>query len=138
MSVEQVLLVTGASILGLLGTIHLVGTFFTNMFDPHDPKTGEAMKQTSPMLTKDTTMWDAWVGFNASHSLGPMIFAAIYIPLAAWHMDVIEGQAWFAVLPVLIGISYTALAMRYWFRVPLAGISLSTVCFAAAAILILG
>ena len=40
------------------------------------------MKQTSPVLTKDTTVWDAWVGFNASHSIGAMLVAAFYIPLA--------------------------------------------------------
>jgi hypothetical protein len=36
------------------------------------------MKQTSPVLTGETSMWDAWVGFNTSYSLGAMLFAADY------------------------------------------------------------
>jgi dienelactone hydrolase len=40
------------------------------------------MNSTSPVLRKETTIWRAWVGFNASHSLGTIILSAIYIPLA--------------------------------------------------------
>ena len=87
--IEQVLLIIGASIFGLLGTLHLLFTFFTNKFDAHDPNVTEAMKNTTPVLTKDTTLWDAWIGFNASHSLGAMLVAAFYIPLAAFHMNLI-------------------------------------------------
>ncbi len=28
------------------------------------------MQQVSPVITRQTTMWKAWVGFNASHSYG--------------------------------------------------------------------
>jgi len=79
---EKVLFVTGALIFGVLGTIHLIYTFFSNKFDTIDPSVKEAMKNTSPILTKETTIWKAWVGFNASHSLGAMLFAGIYIPLS--------------------------------------------------------
>ncbi len=130
--IEQVLLIVGASIFGVLGTIHLVYTFYSNKFNAFDPTVTKAMKRTSPILTKETTIWDAWVGFNASHSLGAMLIAAFYIPLALFNMDVIRETIWFSFLPVIIGLSYLALAKRYWFKIPFIGILISTVCFIGA------
>lgn len=94
------------------------------------------MKNTSPVLTKETTIWDAWVGFNASHSLGAILVAAFYIPLVILDMELISESKWFSFLPVLISLSYLALAKKYWFKIPFAGISISTCCFIVAAILI--
>jgi len=133
---EQVLIIIGASIFGVLGTVHLLYTFFTNKFDAHDPAVTRAMKSSTLVLTKETTIWDAWLGFNASHSLGAMLVAAVYIPLAACHFNVIQQSVWFSTLPVLVGLPYLALAKRYWFKIPLFGILISTVCFMAAAVLI--
>jgi hypothetical protein len=67
----------------------------------------KAMKATSPVLTKETTLWNAWIGFNASHSLGAMLVAAFYIPLTVNYFDIIQQSVWFTFLPVVIGISYT-------------------------------
>jgi hypothetical protein len=134
--VEQVLLIVGATIFGVLGTLHLVYTFFSNKFDAYDPAVTEAMKGTSPVLTKDTTVWDAWIGFNASHSLGAMLVAAFYVPLALTRMDLIRESLWFSVLPVVIGLAYLALAKRYWFKIPFTGILISTICFIVTAVLI--
>jgi len=133
---EQVLIVVGASIFGLLGTLHLVFTFFSNKFEAFDQSVSQAMRNTSPVLTKETTIWKAWIGFNASHSLGAILFAAIYIPLAVWHSDLLQQSLWFSVLPVAVGIAYLILAGKYWFKVPFTGILVSTICFTAAAILI--
>lgn len=87
---EQSLVIIGAAIFGILGTLHLIYTFLTPRFDPRDSSLRSVMENTAPRLTRETTMWRAWVGFNASHSLGAMLFAAIYIPLAIWHMEVIR------------------------------------------------
>jgi len=134
--VEIILIVLGATIFGLLGAVHLFYTFFTNKFDAYDAKVTEAMKNTSPILTRDTTLWAAWVGFNASHSLGALLFSAIYIPLCLFHSEVIEQSWWFAWLPVLIGLSYLLLARKYWFKAPLIGILFSTAAFTVAALLL--
>lgn len=134
--IEQVLLIVGATILGLLGSAHLFYTFYTNKFDARDPTVTTAMKSTSPVLTKETTMWKAWIGFNASHSLGAMLITAFYIPLALTNMQVIRENIWFSLLPTLIGLSYLFLAKKYWFRIPFAGILISTTCFVVAAVLI--
>ncbi|WP_339863618.1 LIC_13387 family protein [Paremcibacter congregatus] len=133
---SQILLIIGAGIFGLLGSLHLIYTFFTPKFDSHDPAIKAAMKDGSPRITRETTMWKAWIGFNASHSLGAMLFAGIYIPLALNHMEVIIGSSWFTLLPLLIGLSYLWLAQRYWFKIPLIGILIATLCFAGAAVMI--
>jgi len=133
---EQILLIVGAIIFGVLGTIHLVYTFFSNKFNAFDSSVTKAMKNTSPLLTKQTTMWNAWVGFNASHSLGAILVTAFYVPLALNNMSVIRENLWFSILPVFIGLAYLTLAKKYWFKIPFIGVLISTVCFIGAAILI--
>ena len=133
---SQVLFIIGASIFGLLGFVHLIYTFFTDKFNAYDPDVTVAMKNTSPVLTKETTVWRAWIGFNASHSLGAIIVAAIYIPLAFSHIQFIVNNNWFSVLPSIIGFSYLLLAKNYWFKIPFFGILIATVCFVSAFVLI--
>ena len=132
----QILIIIGASIFGILGTIHLLYTFFTNKLDPYDSSVTRAMKDTSPILTKETSIWNAWVGFNASHSLGAMLVAAVYIPLGTFYFYIIQQSVWFSFLPVLIGLSYLILAKIYWFKIPFFGVLISTICFAGAALLV--
>ena len=132
----QILLIIGASIFGILGTVHLFYTFFTNKFEAYDSTVTEAMKGTYPMLTKETSVWNAWVGFNASHSLGAMLVAAVYIPLTTSYFYIIQQSIWFSSLPVLIGLSYLILAKKYWFKIPFFGVLISSICFAGAALLV--
>ncbi|WP_448546989.1 LIC_13387 family protein [Thalassotalea fusca] len=134
--ISQVLLIIGASIFGMLGFVHLFYTFFTNKFNPFKSDVIAEMSSTSPVLTKETTIWRAWVGFNASHSLGAIFFAAIYIPLAFSHFQFFANNNWFVVLPPIVGFSYLFLAKSYWFKVPFWGILLSTLCFVGALLLI--
>ena len=94
---EQILIVVGAGIFGLLGTLHLIYTFWGTAFEARDPSVTDAMKSSSIKLTPDTSVWLAWVGFNASHSLGAMIFAGIYIPLAIAHPNILHSF-WFSIL----------------------------------------
>jgi hypothetical protein len=133
---DQILLIIGVSIFGVLGTIHLVYTFFTIKFSPYDQSVAEAMKATSPRLTKETTMWRAWIGFNASHSLGAMLLAAVYIPLSTNHFTIIQNSLWFSLLPVMVGIAYLILAKKYWFKIPFLGILISLICFIGSAWLV--
>ncbi|GJM13461.1 MAG: hypothetical protein DHS20C12_18640 [Pseudohongiella sp.] len=134
--IEQLLLITGATILGVLGSMHLLYTFASKKFDARDEAVTEAMKNASPVITRETTMWNAWIGFNASHSLGAILITAFYVPLALSHMQLIRESLWFSILPVLIGLSYLVLAKNYWFKIPFIGIAISTACFITAAVLI--
>ena len=134
--IDQILIIVGATIFGTLGTIHLALTFFSNKFEVFDQTVTKAMKETSPILTKETTMWDAWIGFNASHSFGAILVTAFYVPLAITDMSVIRGSEWFSILPAIIGLSYLALAKKYWFKIPFIGIFIAAACFIGAAVII--
>lgn len=134
--IEQVLLIIGAAIFGILGALHFYYTFFTDRFMTRDRKVAEAMKKTYPLLTNRTTMWNTWIGFNGSHSLGAIFISIFYILLATTHMEVIRETRIFILLAVLIGISYLVLAIKYWFRIPLVGILIATICFMISALLI--
>lgn len=132
----QILITIGAAIFGFFGSMHLLYTFFTSKFDPFDLSVKTAMESSSLRLTRETTVWKAWVGFNASHSLGAMLVAAFYIPLALWNFPVIENSLWFTWLPVVMGLCYLFLAKKYWFKIPFFGILIATLCFIGAAITI--
>jgi hypothetical protein len=75
---------TGSVIITILATIHLYYTFFTNKFSSRNEKMVEEMKTSFPILTQKTTMWKAWIGFNASHSSGAMFIGIINFYLAVF------------------------------------------------------
>jgi hypothetical protein len=135
-SAAQALIIAGGAIFGVLGSLHLAYTFFTDKLLARNPDVIEAMKATSPVLTRATTMWKAWIGFNASHSLGAILLAAFTILMASRHMEFLIRAGEFVVLATAFGLAYLWLAQTYWFRIPLVGIALATACFAVAAILL--
>jgi hypothetical protein len=131
---ERLLLLAGAAIFAVLGSLHLAYTFLGARLQPRDPAAIAAMQATHPRLTRETTVWRAWIGFNASHSLGAIVFAAFVIGLAGWRMDVMRDSPAFAWLAVANSLAWTVLAWRYWFRIPLAGTLLASACFLVAAV----
>lgn len=130
----KISVITGAGIFAALGTLHLYFTFFSNKFLARDENVTQSMKRTSPVLTKDTTMWNAWIGFNASHSLGAMLFGAVYILLAVRHDDVLRDSWGFMAIAITTALFYLYLAKKYWFRIPFLGILAATICFCLAAL----
>ena len=78
MALGALLLSASAAIIGLLGAIHLLYTFHGPKLTPRDDELRRRMEQVAPVLTRETTMWKTWIGFNASHSLGALLFAAVF------------------------------------------------------------
>src|SRR5712675_713092 len=81
----KILMVLSASINFTLGAVHLVYTFWGPMLTPRDPALQISMSQIAPVITKETTMWRCWVGFNASHSMGLILFGLVFGFLALAH-----------------------------------------------------
>lgn len=81
----RILMVLSASIIFTLGVVHLVYTFWGPMLTPRDPALQISMSQISPVITKETSMWRCWVGFNASHSMGLILFGLVFGFLALAH-----------------------------------------------------
>ena len=87
------------------------------------------------VITRETTMWRAWVGFNASHSFGALLFGAIYGYLALAHSAFLL-QSWFLLsLGLLALVAYAFLGKRYWFSVPFRGILLATALYVVALVI---
>jgi hypothetical protein len=68
------------------------------------------------------TMWRAWVGFNASHSLGILLFGLFYGYLALARPDVLFRSVFLSGLGFCSLCAYAALAKVYWFSVPFKGV----------------
>jgi len=132
---SQYLIIFGAAIFLLLGTLHLYYTFFSNKFLARNAEAVKAMQQTSPIISKGTTMWKAWIGFNGSHSLGAIFFGAMNIILAWSYFNVVQHSFSIRILDLAICFFYLFLAKKYWFKIPFAGILIATTCFAASATL---
>lgn len=82
MTVAAGLIAASAAIPFLLGTLHLVFTFSGERLFPRDASLIERMKEGSPRISRQTSVWRASLGFHASHSLGAMLFGLIYLYFA--------------------------------------------------------
>jgi hypothetical protein len=131
-TLASALLAASAAIILLLGLAHLLYTFYGTKLHPRDVALAASMREVSPMLTRQTTMWKAWVGFNASHSLGAIFFGLVYGYLALRHGGVLFQSDFLRLLGLGVLVAYVFLARAYWFSIPLRGIALATMLFVAA------
>jgi hypothetical protein len=126
------LLIAAAAVIMLsLGTAHLVFTFHGSKLRPRDPALEARMRAVSPGISSQTTMWRAWVGFNASHSFGAMLFGTVYGHLALAEPAALFGSGFLAAVGGVLLLGYVILAQRYWFRAPLRGVLAASGCYAA-------
>ena len=125
----KIFILIASSIFLILGITHLVYTFFTNKFLTRDGETNKRMNSTSPILTKETTVWKAWIGFNASHSIGAIFFGVINIYILQNFNVTLEDYPFFCILNISIVGFYLWLANKYWFRIPFWGILLTLFCY---------
>lgn len=125
------LIVASTAVVLLLGIIHLIYTFWGRMLHPRDPDLYTRMNEVSLTLTRETTMWKAWVGFNASHSSGLIVFALVYGYLALTNSAWLFQSTYLLLLGLLVLVGYAVLGKLYWFSVPFWGILLSAVLYCA-------
>jgi hypothetical protein len=128
------LIAASAAIILLLGLIHLLYTFRGRKLHPRDAELEARLREVSPVLTGQTTMWKAWVGFNASHSFGAIFFGVVYGYLSLARGEVLFGSPFLLFAGLLLLLGYAFLGQRYWFSVSFRGIVLATVLYAAALI----
>ncbi len=128
------LLAASAAIILLLGFAHLLFTFYGPKLLPRDPELQAFMREVSPFISRETSMWKAWVGFNASHSFGAILFGAIYGYLSLVHGAFLFQSTFLLSLGLLLLVGYVVLAKRYWFSAPFRGILLATVLYVLALI----
>ncbi len=124
-----VLIAVSAAIVLLLGSAHLFYTYVGNKFDPRDVQLKARLMEVSPVISGQTSLWRAGIGFHASHSLGAMLFGLVYGYLSLIH-SVFLFHSWFLLgLGLLVLLSYMVLARLYWFSVPFRGVTLAAVLY---------
>jgi multisubunit Na+/H+ antiporter MnhE subunit len=87
-----------------------------------------SMSQISPVITKETTMWRCWVGFNASHSMGLILFGLVFGFLALAHGQLLFQSPFLLIVWLAMLGGFVVLCKHYFFNVPLTGISISMAC----------
>lgn len=135
--IEKYLWEFGSLIIFLLGSTHLYFTFFTDKFSSKNKKLIEEMKNSHPILTKKTTIWSAWIGFNASHSSGAMFIGAMNLYLAINYFSAFDGAHFFFIFNIITLGFYLWLAKKYWFKTPFLGILVAFLCYTVSYILML-
>ena len=103
-----------------------VKTRLHSAFAPRDAALKARLMEVSPVISRQMTMWQAWIGFNASHSYGAILFGLVYGYLALLHSSFLF-QSWFLLgLGLLALLAYAVLGKVYWFSTPFRGILLAT------------
>ena len=117
-----------------LGVVHLYYTFGTENFSPRDPELRRRLEIASPVLTKQLTMWKAWIGFHASHSAGLLLFGAVYVDLALFHLPVLLGSPFLLLAGAVWLLALLAICKVYWFKAAFRGVALAGLLYVAGVI----
>jgi len=133
-SYPAVLIASSGAVIAYLGVVHLYYTFGTNQFSPRDPELRRRLEAESPVLTRQLTMWKAWVGFNASHAVGLLFFGAVYVDLALLHLPVLLGSPFLLLAGAALLLALLVVCKVYWFEAPFRGVALAGLLYVAGAI----
>lgn len=130
----QALIVASGLIVLALGTLHLLYTFRGSKLHPRDSGTIDAMHADRLRLTGETTVWKAWIGFNASHSMGAMLFGVVYTYFATVQLAVLQASWFLQFVGVVFLAGLAVLGKHYWFSIPYRGILMALVAFVAGVV----
>ena len=125
----RVFMLLSAGVVLMLGIIHLVYTFSGTKLMPRDPSLQVSMSLTTPVITKETTMWRCWVGFNATHSLGLILFGLVFGYLALAQPRVVFESGFLLTTGMATLAALLVLCRMYFFNAPLLGISIASICY---------
>jgi hypothetical protein len=138
---SRYLFLLGALPFVVLGILHAVKTPLTpdqrKGLSPRDQAYARSMTEQTLLLTRRTTLWLAWVGFNLSHSLGAVVFGVAMLLVARSSAAFEANRAVFVPLAMVVSGTYLAIGLRCWFRTPIIGILISTLCFVLSGVVVL-
>jgi hypothetical protein len=135
--IAQYLWLTGSAVITILAGVHLYYTFYTNKFSSKNKELIVSMKNSSPVLTEKVSMWNAWIGFNGSHSAGGIFIGVLNIYLASRYFDILQKDHFLFLFNLLTIGFYVWLAKRYWFDTPFHGLVICFACYFISYILVL-
>ena len=77
-------------------------------------------------------MWRCWIGFNASHSMGAILFGLMYGFLAIFHSPLLFQSGYLLVVGLAMLSGFVALSKAYWFSVPFTGVGIAWASYVAS------
>lgn len=134
MSTPSILILASSAVIFALGVAH-VWAMAGPRLDPRSASLKEAMAGDSPRISSQTSMWKAWVGFNASHSLGALLFGAVFGYLATAHTSLFFASPFLIAVGFVTLCVYAVLGRLYWFHVPMRGILLALILYVVGCVL---
>jgi hypothetical protein len=128
-------LIIGGLLFAAMGVVHGLLTALDvrrpTQFTPRDDAVRIAMRSTTIRFFRArTSVWDAWLGFNLSHSLGLFVFGAATVWLGL-NLERVQPSPGLLAMPAVVGLCYVFLAVRFWFYLPALGAAVATACFLA-------
>lgn len=131
--------ILGAVPFVLLGAIHILyslrDVWSPKKLTPYDESVRLSMQQTTLALTRQTTMWRAWLGSNISHGIGVLFFGLVYLVLPVSDPALLSEVALLPILGLVVSASYLVLSVKYWFHIPAIGSGFGAACFLVALVL---
>lgn len=133
---SQLLIIFAASIFLALGSIHGIFTLrdlkHPRAFTPRDPELRQAMQHSGIALHPGVNLWDAWMGFNLTHSLGIILFGAAYLYVGIFETSAFEQSALLQACAITVSATYLILSLRFFFSRPAIGSAVAMTCFVLA------
>lgn len=124
----------------LLGAMHILysvrDAWSPKKLTPYDDSVRVAMQQSTLALTRQTTMWRAWLGFNISHGIGVLFFGLVYLTLAINDFALISKITLLPFFALAVSAGYLVLSVKYWFHIPTVGSGIGVACFLVSLFLI--
>ena len=129
------LIISGASVYIALGLGHgfltIGDTLSPRFFTPVDDDVRKSMASGPIRLNKGANLWNAWLGFNLSHSLGLLIFGGSIVIAAIADHGLLLASPLSQVAIIIVSLGYVFLAQKFWFWVPTLACSIGTCLFLA-------
>jgi hypothetical protein len=126
-----ILMLISSLIVLILGIIHFIYTFWGRKLTPRDPNLQSTMNKIAPVISTETTMWKAWVGFNASHSFGLILYGSVYSYLAIYK-QVLFQSVFFLLLGFAFIGALVVTSKFYFFSIPFRAVCISFACYIAS------
>ena len=116
----QILIISSAALLLLIGLLHLQGSFFlfNKDLEPRDEDLKEQMKQGALKISPQTSLWRAWIGFNAMLAFGLLLFGLVFGYLALLDFAYLIGTPFLLWVGALYLMSLVVFSWVFLFYLP--------------------
>ncbi|WP_310485468.1 LIC_13387 family protein [Chamaesiphon sp. VAR_48_metabat_403] len=139
--IARYLVIVGAAIFLILGILHGILTLQDlsepRTFTPPDKVLRQAMQESSIAIHPHTNLWQAWLGFNLSHSLGLVMFGGTFLAIGLFYFQVLDRSYWLQCCAIFIATTYLVMSLKFWFYKPAIASSIALTCFVLASGLLL-